>query len=579
MPLLRLIGTGLRPYCGWLVLLIVLQIVSAGAALYLPTLNARIIDDGVATGDLPRVWQLGAVMAGVSVLQLIGQACSVFVGAWIAACLGRDIRERLFARVLTFSAREFDQFGAPTLITRNTNDVQQVQQLVLMAATLSITAPITMVGGVILAIREDAGLAWLIAVSVGVLVALVAVVVTRLGPRFRRMQLGIDTVNRILREQITGIRVVRAFVAEPAERERFARANQDLTAVAIGAGRWMAAMFPIVLLVSNLSGVAVVWFGAFRIIGGDLQVGQLTAYISYLIQILISVMMATFLLVMAPRAAVSGERIQTVMQTESSLIQSADGITEVPHPGRIDLDHVSFCYPGAEHPVLSDVCFSARPGETVAIIGATGSGKTTLLSMIPRLFDPSSGSVAVGGVDVRELAPSALHRELALVPQRAYLFSGTIATNLRYGNPAATDDELWQALRTAQAADFVAELDEGLQAPVSQGGTNFSGGQRQRLSIARALVSRARIILFDDSFSALDMATDARLRGALAEFGKELTTVLVGQRIATVREADKIIVLEDGKVVGRGTHDQLIETCPTYAEIVASQLSAEEAGA
>ncbi|NYI69611.1 ATP-binding cassette subfamily B protein [Naumannella cuiyingiana] len=579
MNLIRLLRRFLRPYVGWIVVVVCLQLVASISGLYLPTLNARIIDDGVAVGDIGLIWRTGAIMLGASLLQLGCQAAAVYFGARAAMAFGRDVRGAIFDRVLSFSARELNSFGAPTLITRNTNDVQQVQMLVVMAATLLVAAPITMIGGVVLAVREDIGLSWLIVVAVAVLVGLIAVIVSRMGPLFRRMQENIDGVNRVLREQIMGIRVVRAFVREDYEAARFDRASVALAEVATSAGRWMAAMFPIVMGVANLSSVAVVWFGAARIVEGQLQVGQLTAYIAYLIQILMSVMMATFLFVMAPRAAVSADRIGQVLATGSSVDFDPDGVTALPEPGRVDFDRVSFTYPGADAPVLRDISFSAHPGQTTAIIGSTGAGKTTLISLVPRFFDATAGTVSVGGVPVREIAADALWRSLALVPQKAFLFSGTVASNLRYGNPDATDDELWRALEVAQAADFVADLPEGLDAPISQGGTNVSGGQRQRLSIARALVARAKILIFDDSFSALDVATDARLRGALRAETRDAAVIMVGQRIATVRDADQIVVLEHGEVVGIGTHQELLETCETYVEIVASQLSAEEAAA
>jgi ATP-binding cassette subfamily B protein len=561
--LLRLLRTHLRPYRGWLSVIVVLQFVGVVAMLYLPSLNADIIDNGVATGDTGYIVRTGGVMLAVALLQVVCSVTAVWFGARTAMGFGRDVRAALFHRVGTFSQRELQQFGAPSLITRGTNDVQQVQMLVLMACTIAISSPIMMVGGVVMALREDAGLGWILAVVVPALFLSVGFV-----------------VNRVLREQITGIRVVRAFVREPHETERFATANGDLTAVAVRAGRWMATMFPLVLLVVNVSSVAVIWFGGHRVDSGQMQVGALTAFLSYLMQILMSVMMATFMLMMVPRSSVCGDRISEVLATDSSVVPAADPLPlDAGRRGWLDLDGVVYAYPGAAEPVLSDVSFSARPGQTVAVIGSTGAGKSTLVNLVPRLFDVTAGTVAVGGTDVRRLDPDDLWSVLGLVPQKAWLFSGTIASNLRHGKPDAGDEELWAALEVAQARDFVAALPEGLEAPVSQGGTNFSGGQRQRLAIARAVVRRPGIYLFDDAFSALDLATDARLRAALRPVTTDATVVIVAQRVSTIIDADLILVLEDGRVVGRGTHDELLDTCGTYREIVTSQLSGEEEAA
>jgi ATP-binding cassette, subfamily B, multidrug efflux pump len=469
-------------------------------------------------------------------------------------------------------------FGAPSLITRSTNDVTQVQMLVLMACTIAVSAPIMMVGGVFMALREDFGLGWILAVVVPALFLSVGFVVSRMVPNFQKMQARIDEVNRVLREQITGIRVVRAFVREPYEAQRFGRANDDLTDVAVRAGRWMATMFPLVMLVVNVSSVAVIWFGGHRVDNGQMQIGALTAFLSYLMQILMSVMMATFMLMMVPRASVCGDRIAEVLDTHTSVPPPQEPV--LPDPSRrgwLDLEGVTFSYPGAESPVLSEVSLSARPGQTVAVIGSTGAGKSTLVNIIPRLFDATDGEVLVGGVDVRRLDPDALWSQIGLVPQRAYLFSGTVRSNLLHGKPDATEAEIWQALEVAQARDFVETLAEGLDAPVVQGGTNFSGGQRQRLAIARALIRKPGIYLFDDSFSALDLATDARLRAALRPTTRDATTLIVAQRVTTIIDADLILVLEDGRVVGRGTHHELLESCSTYQEIVTSQMTAEEA--
>jgi len=574
IPLLR---RNLAPYKKWLAIVVGLQFVGTVAALYLPSLNADIIDKGVQTGDTDEILRLGSIMLVISLGQIACTVGAVWFGAKTAMAFGRDVRRDVFQRVGSFSQREVQHFGAPSLITRNTNDVQQVQMLVLMSCTLMLMAPIMMVGGIIMAMRQDLGLSWLFAVVVPALFLVVGLIVVQMVPGFRVMQEKIDEVNRVLREQITGIRVVRAFVREPYETERFGVANADLTAVATRTGRWLASMFPAVLLVVNVAGVAVLWFGGHGVDSGEMQVGSLTAFLSYLMQILMSVMMATFMLMMVPRSSVSAERIMEVLQTESSVPPPADPVTELLRHGTLDFDHVDFAYPGADDPVLHDISFQARPGQTVAMIGSTGSGKSTLVNLVPRLFDATTGEVRVDGVDVRLLDSDLLWSTIGLVPQKAFLFTGTIASNLRYGKPDATDEEMWEALEIAQARDFVEAMPDGLEAPVSQGGTNFSGGQRQRLAIARALVKKPEIYLFDDSFSALDLATDARLRAALRPVTEDATVVIVAQRVSTIRDADLILVLEDGVVVGRGTHDQLLAENPTYREIVESQLSAEEA--
>ncbi len=576
--LLRLLRSHLRPYRPWLAIIVVLQFVSVLAMLYLPSLNADIIDNGVIQGDTGYIVRTGALMLTVSLLQIACSVGAVWFGARTAMGFGRDVRGAVFHRVGTFSQRELQDFGAPSLITRSTNDVQQVQMLVLMACTIAVSSPIMMVGGVIMALREDRGLGWILAVVVPALFLSVGLVVSRMVPNFRKMQARIDEVNRVLREQITGIRVVRAFVREPHETERFATANGDLTDVAVRAGRWMATMFPLVMLVVNVSSVAVIWFGGHRVDSGQMQVGALTAFLSYLMQILMSVMMATFMLMMVPRSSVCGDRIVEVLDTETSVVPPADPVAPDPdRRGWLDLDDVVFSYPGAESPVLDHVSLTARPGQTVAVIGSTGAGKSTLVNLVPRLFDATGGTVAVGGVDVRRLDPDRLWAQIGLVPQKAWLFSGTVASNLRHGRADATDEELWAALEIAQARDFVEAMADGLDAPVSQGGTNFSGGQRQRLAIARALVRRPAVYLFDDSFSALDLATDARLRAALKPVTTDATVLIVAQRVSTIVDADLILVLEDGRVVGRGTHEQLLEECETYQEIVGSQLTSEDA--
>jgi ATP-binding cassette subfamily B protein len=562
---------------GNLTLVVVLQLVGTIASLYLPSLNADIIDNGVAKGDTGYIMRTGGWMLGVSLVQIICTIVAVYFGAKTAALFGRDVRAAIFHRVGEFSAREVNQFGAPTLISRNTNDVTQVQMLVVTTCTMLVAAPITMVGGVIMAVREDIGLSWLVAVAVPLLAASIGFIASRMVPQFRKMQKNIDGVNRVLREQITGIRVVRAFVREPHEVERFGEANQNLTDTAVRAGRLMALVFPVVMLILNLSSVAVLWFGASRVENGTMEVGALTAFLSYLIQILFSVMMGVFVMIMVPRASVCADRITEVLGTESSVRPPVTPIRTFTGRGQLIFETASFQYPGAAEPVLRNISFTASPGQTTAIIGSTGAGKTTLLSLVPRLFDATAGRVLVDGIDVRDMDPEALWERIGLVPQRPYLFSGTIASNLRYGNPDATDDELWGALEIAQGKDFVEAMPEGLNAPIAQGGTNVSGGQRQRLAIARALVRQPEIYLFDDSFSALDLATDARLRAALRPVTADACVVIVAQRVSTIIDADQIVVIEDGAIVGRGTHEELLESCPTYVEIVESQRSAEEA--
>ncbi|GGM04725.1 ABC transporter ATP-binding protein [Nakamurella endophytica] len=575
--LLRLLRTRLRPYTGPLAAVLLFQLIGTIASLYLPSLNAELIDNGVARGDTGYILDRGAVMLGVTLIQIACSVTAVYFGARTAMSFGRDVRGALFHRVGEFSDREVQQFGAPSLITRTTNDVQQVQVLVLMSCTLLVAAPISCIGGVIMALRQDAQLSWLLLVSVPVLVVLISLIVTRMVPQFRLMQTRIDSINRILREQITGIRVVRAFVREPQETRRFGEANDAVTATALRAGRLMALMFPTVMLVLNVSSVAVLWFGGHRVDAGRMEVGSLMAFLSYLLQILMSVMMATFMAVIIPRASVSADRIMAVLTTESSVRPPAQPVTPATRAGLLEFDAVQYGYPGAPEPVLRDVTLRAEPGRTTAVIGSTGAGKTTLLSLVPRLFDVTAGSVRVDGVDVRDHDPQDLWSRIGLVPQRPFLFSGTVASNLRYGNPDATDDELWRALEIAQARDFVEAMPGGLEAPVSQGGTSVSGGQRQRLAIARALVRRPQIYLFDDSFSALDLATDARLRAALRPVTADATVVVVAQRVSTVLDADEILVLEDGRVVGRGRHEELLTTCETYAEIVRSQQMSEVA--
>ena len=570
--LIKVLRGALRPFKREIRLILLFQSIQASLALTLPTLNARIIDRGVIHHDQGFIWSEGSRMVCITLLQGTFAALAVYFGARVAMGFGREIRAQLFHQVTDFSAREVGAFGAPSLITRITNDVQQVQMLVIMTATMAVGAPITIAVGIVMALREDVGLSAILLVSIPAAAVVLGVVVGNMIPAFQKMQVRIDQINRVLREQITGIRVVRAFVREPEETERFSEANADLTEVSLKAGRLMSSMFPIVNLIINVSSAAVVWLGASRIASGQIEIGSMVAYLSYLTQILWSVVMATFMVSMIPRAAVAAVRIHEVLDTPSSVVPPTNPVAAVTQPGRLELEGVGFHYPGAEQSVLSDISFTTVAGTTTAIVGSTGAGKTTLVGLVPRLFDATSGSVLVGGVDVRELDPKVLWECIGLVPQKPYLFSGTVATNLQYGKPDATEDEMWEALRVAQAEDFVRNMPGGLDARIEQGGTNVSGGQRQRLSIARALVRKPDIYLFDDSFSALDLATDARLREALAPYTRDSAVVIVAQRVSTISTADQIVVLEDGVVVGIGTHDDLLVTCPTYAEIVESQI-------
>jgi len=573
----RLLVRYLRPYWPLLLAVVVFQLGQSIASLYLPTLNADIINKGVLTGDTAYIINTGILMLAITLGQVICAIVAVYFGARLAMSFGRDLRGAIFHQVGQFSEREVSKFGAPSLITRTTNDVQQVQMLVLMTCTLLVSAPILAIGGVIFALQQDVPLSGILVVAVPVLLIGIGLIISRMVPQFRKMQTRIDTINRVLREQLTGIRVVRAFVREPVEVARFADANDAVTETALRAGRLFALMFPFVLLVMNVSSVAVLWFGAGRINTGDLQVGSLVAFLSYLIQILMAVMMATFMAVLLPRAAVSGDRIGEVLETESSVVAPKDPVTAFHSVGEVELRGATFSYPGADQPVLQDVSFTAKPGTTTAIIGSTGAGKTTLINLLPRLFDVTGGAALIDGVDVREVDPELLWARIGLIPQRPYLFTGTVASNLRYGKPDATDEELWHALEIAQAKDFVEAMPEKLDASIAQGGTNVSGGQRQRLAIARALVKRPEIYIFDDSFSALDTATDARLRAALDREVSGATRIVVAQRVSTILDADQIVVLDDGRIVGIGTHDELLLSTPEYAEIVQSQLSIEEA--
>ncbi|MGY5003284.1 ABC transporter ATP-binding protein [Streptomyces griseus] len=575
--LIKLLRSHLGPYKKPIVLLVCLQLLQTCATLYLPSLNADIIDNGVVTGDTGYILEFGGLMIAVSVLQVLCNVGAVYYGARTASALGRDVRAAVFDRVQSFSARELGRFGAPSLITRTTNDVQQVQMVVLLAFTLMVSAPIMCVGGIVMALGLDVPLSAVLLAVVPVLGVSVGLIVRKMGPLFRTMQERLDGVNRVLREQITGNRVIRAFVRDGYEEKRFRGANTELTDVSVATGRLMALMFPTVMTVVNLSSVAVVWFGAHRIDSGGMQIGALTAFLAYLMQIVMAVMMATFMFMMVPRAEVCAERIEEVLGTESSVVPPVAPVTELRRHGHLEVRGAEFRYPGAEEPVLRAVDLVARPGETTAVIGSTGSGKSTLLGLVPRLFDVTDGAVLVDGEDVRTLDPVLLSKTVSLVPQKPYLFSGTVATNLRYGNPDASDEELWHALEVAQAKEFVEALEHGLDAPIAQGGTNVSGGQRQRLAIARTLVQRPEIYLFDDSFSALDYATDAALRAALGRETAGATVVIVAQRVSTIRDADRILVLDEGRLVGSGTHHELMEGNETYREIVLSQLTEAEA--
>jgi ATP-binding cassette subfamily B protein len=569
----------LAPYRAQLLAVVVLQLGSTIASLYLPSINGDIIDEGVARGDTNYVLVRGSIMLAIAAGQVACSFAAVYIGARVATAYGRDLRAGIFHHVGQLSAREVGKIGAPSLITRNTNDVQQVQMLVLMSMTMLVMAPIMCIGGIVMAVRENLALSKLLLVCIPAMAGSIGLIIGRMIPKFRRMQPKIDTVNRVLREQITGMRVVRAFVREPAEAERFGEANGDLTSIALSVGKLQAMMWPTVTLVFNASSVALLWFGSRRIADNALEVGSLTAYLGYLMQILVGVMMASFMSIMIPRAAVCAERIIEVLDTKPGVAPPASPVVPPKLTGVVELRGVEFRYPGAAAPVLADISFVAKPGEVTAIIGSTGAGKTTMLELIPRLSDPTAGTVILDGVDVRERDPEELWARIGMVPQRAYLFTGTIASNLRFGNPTATDDQLWAALALAQAKDFVEAMPQKLESSIAQGGTNVSGGQRQRLAIARALLRDPAVLIFDDSFSALDLATEARLRQALAPTLAKATTIVVAQRIASIRHAHQILVLDGGKLVGKGTHAELVKTCPAYAEIVESQTEQQEAAA
>jgi ATP-binding cassette, subfamily B, multidrug efflux pump len=574
--LLRLVRQHTGRYLPWVLAVVALQLVATIAALLLPSLNARIIDEGVVRGDTRLILRVGEVMLGVALLQVSAAVAAVYCAARAAMGTGRDLRRAVHRQVGSFGSRELNRFGAPTLITRGTNDVQQIQMLVLMGLNFMVAAPIMCVGGIVMALREDAGLSWLVWVSVPVLGIAVGALVGLLMPLFRLMQGRIDRINAVLREQIVGIRVVRAFVREDHERRRFAAANRELTDVSVRIGSLFVLMFPVITMILHLATAAVLWFGGQRVGAGQIQVGSLTAFLQYLLQILTAVMMGTFMVMMVPRAMVCAERITEVLRTAPALREPAEPVVPASRSGVLEMRDVTFRYPGAEVPVLDGVGFRAEPNRTTAVVGATGSGKSTLLHLVPRLLDPTGGTVELDGVPLPRLSHEQIAARVALVPQRPYLFSGTVASNLRLGDAGATDAELWAALRTAQAEDFVRRMPGGLDAPIAQGGVNVSGGQRQRLSIARALVARPVVYLFDDSFSALDVATDARLRAALVPATRDATVLVVAQRVSTVRDADQILVLDGGRITARGTHDELLASSGTYREIVESQTGAEE---
>jgi ATP-binding cassette subfamily B protein len=574
----RLLATYLRPYRGQVVVVLGLLLIGAIGQLYLPTLNGDIINNGVAKGDTDYILRTGGWMLAASFALAVAAVLATYFGARISMGFGRDVRSAIFRKVETFSQVEVNTFGAPSLITRNTNDVQQVQIVVFMALTVMISAPILAVGGIIMALRQDVPLSGLLVVILPVMALVIGTVMRRAVPLFRSMQVKIDRINQVMRETLAGVRVIRAFVRTRHEEERFDEANRDLFSTALSVNRLFAITIPVMTAILNLSTVAVMWFGADRVNTGQMPIGNLTAFLQYLMQILFAVLMAVFMFVLVPRAAVSAGRIQEVLQTEPSIHDPVDPVIpeRVGRGGTVELAHVTFGYPGAEEPVLRDVSIIARPGETTAIVGSTGSGKTTVVNLVPRFYDATSGAVLLDGVDVRQLRREDLWRRLGVVPQRAFLFSGTVASNLRYGDESATDDDLWRALEIAQARDFVEEMG-GLEAPIAQGGQNVSGGQRQRLSIARALVKRAEVYVFDDSFSALDFATDARLRAALRRELHDAALIVVAQRVGTIMNADRIVVMDGGRVAGTGTHSELLASNETYREIVYSQLTEAEA--
>ncbi len=579
----QLLRRFLRPYRRALIVIVVLLFLQAVGNLYLPTLNANIINNGVVTGDIHNIVVTGAIMLAVTLALGICSVIAVYYSARTAMRFGRDVRASMFQKVQSFSLHEVNEFGTPSLITRNTNDVQQVQMLVLMGLTMMVLAPLTAIGGIILATHLNLQLSALLLVIIPLMAIVIGTLMVRAVPLFRSMQVKIDRINEVLRENLAGIRVIRAFVRTKHEQDRFEVANDDLTDTTLRVARLFALMLPALMLIMNGSSVAIVWFGGHLIDSGQMQIGDLTAFLQYIVQILFAVMMAVMMFVMVPRAAASAERIQQILQTNPAIkdvapTETATIASPTDQPvGRVEFRDVEFRYPGAQDPVLERLSFTLEPGETTAIVGGTGSGKTTLVNLIPRLYDVTGGAILLDGVDLRQRAQADVWRHLAIVPQKSFLFSGTIGSNVRFGDAEATDDEVWHALAVAQAEPFVSEMAEELEATVDQGGANLSGGQRQRLSIARALVRRAPILILDDSFSALDYATDARLRAALKRESRAQTVVIVAQRVTSIQHADKIIVLDEGLIVGIGTHAELMQTCPTYQEIVNSQLSPEEA--